>query len=151
MGLDPLPAPLLGANFHLFSIFKLHKLNRCHRTGSMAGRCNALLVVRFSYFKSRLIAQITQSQDRDITGVGDATLGSQVAAKKLAYKLAALQSEIYSDEKFANLVSKERSMLLLDAGPLWGAVELLVHNNNRLEFDKCVVYMEVNLLSKCNS
>ena len=91
--------------------------------------------MRFSYFKSRLIAQITQSQDRDLTGVGDATVGSQVAAKKLAYKLAASQSEIYSDEKFANLVSKEGSMLLLDAGPLWGAVELLVHNNNRLEFD----------------
>ena len=135
MELDILLASLLCANFHWFSIFKLHRFKHYNRTGSMAGRCNALLVVRFSYFKSRLIAQITQSQDRDLTGVGDATLRSQVAAKKLVYKLAASQSEIYSDEKFANLVSKEGSMLLLDAGPLWGAVELLVHNNNRLEFD----------------
>lgn len=50
-------------------------------------------------------------------------------------KLAASQSEIYSDEKFANLFSKEGSMLLLDADPLWGAVELLVYHNNPLEFD----------------
>lgn len=109
----------------------------------MAGRSNALLIMKSCYSNSRLLAQITQSQDRDFTGVGDATLGSLATAKKLVDKLAASQSEICSNEKFANLVSKEGSMLLLDADPLWGAVELLVYNNNRLEFD--TIYQYINI------
>ena len=146
MELDTLLASLLCANFHLFSIFKLHRFKRYNRAGLMAGRCNALLVVGFSYSKSRLLAQITQSQDRDSTVVGDATLRSRAAAKKFIYKLAASQSEIYSDEKFANQVSKEGSMLLLNADPVWGAVELVVYNNNRLEFDTDQCWMRTDVL-----
>ncbi|HCF29844.1 MAG TPA: hypothetical protein DEV81_22185 [Cyanobacteria bacterium UBA11049] len=103
----------------MFSIFKLHRFKRYNRAGLMAGRSNALLIMKSCYSNSRLLAQITQSQDRDFTGVGDATLGSLATAKKLVDKLAASQSEICSNEKFANLVSKEGSMLLLDADPLW--------------------------------
>lgn len=81
MGLETLPAPLLNANFHLFSIFKLHRFKRYNRAGLMAGRF-ALLIMRSGYSNSRLLAQITQSQDRDYTGVKDATLISRAAAKK---------------------------------------------------------------------
>ena len=144
--LDILLASLLCANFHLFSIFKLHRFKHYNRAGLMAGRCNALLVVGLSYSKIRLLAQITQSQDRDSTVVGDATLRSRAAAKKFIYKLAASQSEIYSDEKFANQVSKEGSMLLLNADPVWGAVELVVYNNNRLEFDTDQCWMRTDVL-----
>lgn len=66
----------------------------------------------------------------------------------MIYKLAGSQSEIYSDEKFANQVSKEGSMLLLNAGPLWGAVELVVYNNNRLEFGTYQYWMISDVLKR---